>query len=56
MHRAFSNLGADRLLLALLATWRDSGDELGVLNSLREWIANGDFKYFRLPPENGAAQ
>ena len=56
IYGALSNLGADRLLLALVATWRDSNDELGVLNSLREWIANGDFKYFQLPPENGAAK
>jgi len=56
IHRALSGLGADRLLLALLATWRDSGDELGVLNWLREWIANGDFKYFRHPPRDGATK
>ena len=54
IQRALAGLGADRLLLALVATWRDSSDELGVLNSLREWIANGDFKFFRLPPRRGA--
>jgi hypothetical protein len=54
IHRALADLGADRLLLALVAAWRDSNDELGVLNSLREWIANGDFKFFRLPPGRGA--
>jgi len=56
VHRALSYLGADRLLLALVATWRDSGEELGVLNSLREWIANSDFKYFRLPPRDRASK
>ena len=56
IHRALSNLGADRLLLAVVSSWRDSNDEVGVLNSLRELNANGDFKFFRLPPENGAAQ
>ncbi|HXJ51087.1 MAG TPA: hypothetical protein VNH16_06825 [Burkholderiales bacterium] len=56
IHSALSNLGADRLLLALVATWRDSNDELGVLYSLREWIANGDFKYFQLPPRDDASK
>ena len=54
VYRALAGLGADRLLLALVATWRDSNDELGVLNSLREWIANGDFKFFQLPPRDRA--
>jgi len=56
VHRALTDLGADRLLLAVMSAWRDSDDELGVLNSLRELNASGDFKFFRLPPENGAAQ
>lgn len=55
VYRALSDLGADRLLLALVSSWRDSNDELGVLNSLREWNANGEFKFFRLPPRNGVA-
>jgi hypothetical protein len=55
VYRALSKLGADRLLLALLSSWRDSSDELGVLNSLRELNGDGDFKYFRLPPRDGAA-
>jgi hypothetical protein len=56
IYRALAGLGADRLLLALVGTWRDSDDELGVLNSLREWSANGDFKYFRLSPRDGATK
>ena len=48
-------LGADRLLLALVSSWRDSSDELGVLNSLRELNGNGDFKFFRLPPRSDVA-
>jgi len=52
---ALSDLGADRLLLALVGSWRDSNDELGVLNSLRELNSNGCFKFFRLPPRNGVA-
>ena len=55
VYRALSELGADRLLLALVSSWRDSNDELGVLNSLREWNGDGDFKYFRLPPRDGVA-
>jgi len=55
VYRALSDLGADRLLLALVSSWRDSNDELGVLNSLRELNGNGEFKYFRLPPRNGVA-
>jgi len=55
VHRALSDLGADRLLLALVSSWRDSNDELGVLNSLRELNSDGDFKFFRLPPRNGVA-
>ena len=55
VHRALSGLGADQLLLALLGSWRDSNDELGVLNSLRELNSNGDFKFFQLPPRDGVA-
>ena len=55
VYRALSDLGAERLLLALVSSWRDSNDELGVLNSLREWNGDGDFKYFKLPPRDGAA-
>ena len=47
VYRALSDLGADRLLLALVSSWRDSNDELGVLNSLRALNGPGDFKYFR---------
>jgi hypothetical protein len=56
VYRALAGLGADRLLLALVATWRDSNDELGVLNSLREWSGNGDVKFFQLPPRDGATK
>ena len=52
--RALSDLGADPLLLALVSSWRHSNDELGVLNSLREWNGDGDFKYFQLPPRDDA--
>lgn len=55
VYRALSDLRADPLLLALVSSWRDSNDELGVLNSLREWNGNGDFKFFRLPPQNDVA-
>jgi hypothetical protein len=56
IYRALAGLGADRLLLALVGTWRDSDDEVGVLNSLREWSANGDFRFFRFPPGDGATK
>ena len=52
---ALSGLSADPLLIAVVSSWRDSNDELGVLNSLREWNGNGDFKFFRLPPRGGVA-
>jgi hypothetical protein len=55
VYRALGDLGADSLLLALVSSWRDSDDELGVLNSLREWNSDADFKFFRLPPRNGVA-
>ncbi|MFL6566948.1 MAG: hypothetical protein ACJ8G5_18575 [Burkholderiales bacterium] len=55
IHRALSDLGAAPLLLALMNSWRDANDELGVLNSLREWNGNGDFKFFRLPPRKGVS-
>jgi protein-tyrosine phosphatase len=46
-------LGADRLLLAVVASWGQSMDEAGILGSLRACIAQGDFRFFRLQSSRG---
>jgi hypothetical protein len=49
LYRALEELGADRLLLAFVCAWSESSDDAGVLESLKQWNQNGDFRFVRLP-------
>ena len=56
LYCALERLGADRLLLAFVSAWSESSDDLGVLESLKQWNSGGDFRFVRLPGERPAVR
>lgn len=50
LYRALEKLGADGLLLAVARDWSESGDDAGVLQSLKQWNGNGEFRFVRSSP------